>query len=167
VRDVTGDSRAVVSKLLTDVWSNGNVDLLDDLIDPGYRSHIEETDPVRTSHQTGPIIPRTEIAAYRSGIPNLSSDVTTVLAEGDTVVAIWTMSGDNTADASVEDGDEVIPSSGRPIETTGVGTFIVKDGKITEAAYRWYPLGPLTQLRFFATGAVEIQLSDERVSLRR
>ena len=32
---------------------------------------------------------------------------------------------------------------------------------------RWYPLGPLTQLRFFATGAVEIQLSDERVSLRR
>jgi hypothetical protein len=73
------------------------------------------------------------------------------------------MSGDNTADASVEDGDEVIPSSGRPIETTGVGTFIVKDGKITEAAYRWYPLGPLTQRRFFATGAVEIQLSDERV----
>ena len=66
----------------------------------------------------------------------------------------------------VEDGDEVIPSSGRPIETTGVGTFIVKDGKITEAAYRWYPLGPLTQLRFFATGAVEIQLSDERVRLR-
>jgi len=47
------------------------------------------------------------------------------------------------------------------------GTFIVKDGKITEAAYRWCPLGPLTQLRFFATGTVEIQLSDERVSLRR
>jgi predicted ester cyclase len=167
VRDVTGDSRAVVSKLLTDVWSNGNVELLEDLIDRGYRSHIEETNPIRTSHQTGSIIPRTEIAAYRSGIPNLSLDVTTVLAEGDMVVAIWTMSGDNTADARLEDGDEVIPSSGRPIETTGVGTFIVKDGKITEAAYRWYPLGPLTQLRFFATGAVEIQLSDERVSLRR
>ncbi len=164
---MTGDSRAVVSKLLTDVWSNGNAELLEDLIDPGYRSHIDETNPVRTSHWTGPIIPRTEIAAYRSGIPNLSLDVTTVLADADTVVAIWTMSGDNTAEASVEDGDEVIPASGRPIETTGVGTFIVKDGKVTEAAYRWYPLGPLTQLRFFATGAVEIQLSDERVSLRR
>lgn len=164
---MTGDSRAVVGKLLTEVWSNGNVEHLDDLIDPGYRSHIEETNPVRTSHQTGPIIPRTEIAAYRSGIPNLSLAVTTVLAERETVVAIWAMSGDNTADASVEDGDEVIPSSGRPIEATGVGTFIVKDGKIAEADYRWYPLGPLTQLRFFATGAVEIQLSDERVSLRR
>jgi hypothetical protein len=75
VRDVTGDSRAVVSKLLTDIWSNGNAELLEDLIDPGYRSHIEEANPVRTSRQTGPIIPRTEIAAYRSEIPNLSLDV--------------------------------------------------------------------------------------------
>jgi hypothetical protein len=164
---VTQDSRAVVSRLLTDAWGKGEVELLEDLIDPWYRSHIEETNPVRTSRRTGPVIPRTEIAAYRSGMPNLSVDVTTALADEDTVVAIWTMSGDNTAAASVEDGDEVIPPSGRPIETTGVGTFTVNDGKIADAVYRWYPLGALTQLRFFATGAVEIQLSDERVSLRK
>jgi SnoaL-like domain len=73
------------------VWNAGKVELLEDLIDTGYRSHIEETHPVRTSHQVGPVIPRTEIAAYRSGMPNLSLDVTTVLADADTVVAIWTM----------------------------------------------------------------------------
>jgi SnoaL-like polyketide cyclase len=104
------DGKTVVSELLAEVWNAGKVELLEDLIDPGYRSHIEETHPVRTSHRVGPIIPRIEIAAYRSAMPNLSVDVTTVLADGDTVVAIWTMAGDNTADASVEGGDERWPA---------------------------------------------------------
>jgi hypothetical protein len=165
---VMSDGKTVVGQLLADVWNAGRVELLEDLIDTGYRSHIEETHPVRTSHQVGPVIPRTEIAAYRSGMPNLSLDVKTVPSGADTVVAIWTMTGDNTANASVEGGgDEVIPSSGRSIEATGIGVFVVKDGRITEATYRWDPLGPLTQLRLFAAGTLEIQLSDEKVSLRR
>ncbi|KLL12499.1 MULTISPECIES: ester cyclase [Protofrankia] len=156
-----------MSALLTDVWGAGKVDLIEDLIDAEYRSHIEETHPVRSSRRTGPVIPRLEIIAYRSGIPNLSLDVTAVLADGDTVVAIWTMSGDNTADASVEGGDEVIPSSGRRVEATGIGLFVVRDSRITKATYHWNPLGPLTQLRFFATGTLEIGLGDGTVSLQR
>ena len=58
------DGKAIVSQLLAGVRNAGRVELLEDLIDTGYRSHIEGTHPVRTSHLVGPVIPRTEIAAY-------------------------------------------------------------------------------------------------------
>jgi predicted ester cyclase len=165
-QEISAGSRETVRRLLTEAWGAGNVDLLDELIDAGYRSHIAETNPIRTSHHTGPTIPRTEIAAYRSGIPNLRVDVTALLADAATVVAVWTMSGDNTAEAIVEEGDEKIPPSGRPVATTCTGIFTVEGSKITDATYHWDPLGPLSQLRLLANGAVDIQLSDDRVHLR-
>ena len=58
------DGKAIAGQLLAGVRNVGRVRLLEDLIHTGYRSHIEETHPVRTSHQVGPVIPRSEIAAY-------------------------------------------------------------------------------------------------------
>ena len=158
-------NKAVVSRLLEEVWNKGHFDALDDLVAAGYRSHIEETHAVRTSRHTGPSIPRTEIGAYRSGMPNLHLDVATLVDGDDGVVAIWRASGDNTGEAMVEGGDEVIPPSGRAIEAMGFGAFVVTDGKIAEAAIRWAPLGPLTQMRLFAAGKLELQLSGETINL--
>ena len=161
------DSKTVVSRLLQEVWNAGNVGLLDELIDGDYRAHIDETHPIRTSRHTGPGIPRTELAAYRSAMPNLRVDVETLVADGDAVVAIWTITGDNTGDAIVDQGDEVIPSSGRAIEATAFGVFTVRGGKIAEARIGWAPIGPLDQMRLFATGTLEIHVSGERITLTR
>ena len=58
-RGFMSDGKAMLGQLLAGVRNAGRVELPEDLIDTGYRSHIEETHPVRTSHQVGPIIPRT------------------------------------------------------------------------------------------------------------
>jgi ketosteroid isomerase-like protein len=164
-RTVARECGAVVGHLFEESWNKGNSDALEDVVDGAYRSHIDETHPVRTSHWTGPSIVRVEIAAYRSAMPNLNLDVATIIADGDRAAAIWRTSGDNTGDAVVEDGDEVIPASGLAIETTGIGIFAVRDGRIVEATYRWDPLGPLTQMRLFAAGTLEVQVSGETVTM--
>jgi ketosteroid isomerase-like protein len=162
---VPTESKAVVNRLLEQAWNQGNFDVLEEIVDGAYRSHIDETHAVRTSHWTGPNILRAEIGAYRSAMPNLHMDVMTVCADGDDVVAIWRTTGDNTGDAIVEDGLEVIPASGLAIETTCIGAFVVRAGRITEATFFWEPLGPLTQMRLFAAGTLEIQVGGGTVTM--
>ncbi|GAB3134522.1 ester cyclase [Microbispora hainanensis] len=60
--------------------------------------------------------------------PDVTSEVTTIVADDDTVAVEWVTSGSQSGGMLLPDGSE-IPGTGRPVRWTGCGMWTVEDGK--------------------------------------
>jgi ketosteroid isomerase-like protein len=165
------ENKAVVRRLLEEVWGGGKLDVAEELIDPvAYRSHVPDVSDARMSHWTGANIVRVEVGAYRSAFPDLAVEVGALLSEGDAVAAYWSLTGTNTGTMRLTpmDGavDEEVEPSGKELSASASTLFRLTGGRITEAAFGWHPLGLLDQVRLFATGSQVLDLGGgNRVSL--
>jgi predicted ester cyclase len=167
---MSDENKAVVRRLLDEVWGAGTPDVADELIDPGYRSHLADAFSIRMSHWTGPKIVRVEVDAYRSAFPDLAVEVVDVVAEADAVAAFLTARGTNTGTMRLSPFqdvvDEEVPPSGRELSASGSAFFRLMDGRISEAGFQWHPLGLLDQVRLFAKGVHVVDLGGgQRASL--
>ena len=160
----------VVQRLFTEVWAGGNSDVLEEIIDSSYRSHIDEASVVRMSRWTGPGILRVELAAYRSGIPDLQIEVSKLIGEGDVVAALFELSGTNTGQLVIEplqgSRDEELAGSGKTVRASGAAFFTLSDGKVTQADISWSSLGPIDQIRFFARGSLDLRVGEVDATLK-
>jgi SnoaL-like polyketide cyclase len=167
---MAAENERVVRRLFEDVWNKGEFGLLEDMVDPGYRSHIPEASVARMSRWTGSPILRVEIAAYRSGLPDLRVDLTTLVAGPNDVVVFCELAGKNTGRMVIEPLDDVrdeqIDPTGKQIQASGTARFRIAGGKVTEAQLYWYPLGPLDQIRLFSSGRLNLRVSEHDVAVR-
>ncbi len=164
------ENKAVVRRLLDEVWGAGDLDATEELIDPvEYRSHVQDAFVPRMSRWTGPNIVRVEVAAYRSAFPDLHVDVQDLVAEADAVAALWTLGGTNSGTMQIvpfgDEVDEEVAPTQRDLTAVASTVFRLTGGTISAATFHWDPLGLLEQVRLFAQGVRVLDLGGNRVSM--
>lgn len=133
----TPDSIAVPAQLLVrEVWSRGDLALVDELVTDGYVEH----DPVRSNPLRGPEALKERVARYRRGSPDLTRTIEETLVDGNTVAIHYTVTG--THEGSLLG----IDPTGREIEVDGMLLSRVIDDRITEGTDIWDAFGLLRQL---------------------
>jgi steroid delta-isomerase-like uncharacterized protein len=133
--------KALVRRYLEDGWSQGNTDVLDDVLSPNYilrvlqgsSGHedrvIRGTDGVKQS-----------IAMYHRAFSGLRITPQTIVAENDRVVVEWT------ARATHSGEFRGIPPTGKQLSYAGITIYRVDGGKIAEEVYLGDRLGLWQQL---------------------
>lgn len=107
-----------------DAFINGHdVDVLDDLLAPGFASHFLSGAPGRTRDELKEIDGRM-FAAF----PNLRVTVEDMVADGDRIAVRYSSYGTHRGNALG------IPATGQVAESTGMDFFRIANGKIAE---RW------------------------------
>jgi predicted ester cyclase len=112
-------NKALVRRYLSEVLSAGRLDLLDQLLSPDF---VDST-PGAPKDVRGPEVIRAAQERAREIFPEVEYTVEDLLAEGDKVVARYTVRATSRGSGS---------SPGRPIEVTGVTIFRIAEGKIRE-----------------------------------
>lgn len=128
------DMKQVARRLIDEVFAKGNFDVLDELCDPGFRSH----DPV-----TGDSDLRQEkenCRMYKSAFPDLAPTVLGCFSEGDTVITHWRMTGTHQKPLLG------IQATGKRCTCEGVSIDRFRGGRIVESWVQWDALGLLRQL---------------------
>lgn len=112
-------NKAVVRQFLEEVLSTGKFDKLDTLVSPAYVDRHAE------AALRGPAVVRRAQEQARALFPELRYEIAELIAEGDRVVARYTIKG------VYKPKDR--KDSGEPIEVAGITAFRVADGQIQEA----------------------------------
>lgn len=132
------DSIAVPAQLLVrEVWSRGDLALVDELVTDGY----VEYEPTRSEPVRGPEALKEQVAHYRQGIPDLTRTIEETLVDGTRVAIHYTTSG-------THEGPLLgIDPTGKEIEVDGVFISHVTGGRLAEGTDVWDAFGLLRQLR--------------------
>ena len=133
-------NRIVVRRSFDEVYNQGNLDAVDELVSSDFVAHAGSAD----IH--GPAAMRQFVAALRAGFPDLHITVDDQIEEGDKVVSRWTARGTQTGTF------QGIPPTGRQGTMSGIDIDRVVDGKVIECWTSADYLGLMQQL-----GAVPAQ----------
>jgi len=132
------ENKAVVQRYFTEVASQGNLESMDQICAANMLYH----DPalphdLRTSEDL-----KQHLTTLRGAFPDVSFNVNKLIAEGNTVVAFWTMTGTHLGQGLIPN----LPPTGRQIRASGIDFLRVVDGKIVEDWSEWNVVGMLQQL---------------------
>jgi predicted ester cyclase len=117
------EHKAIVLRFLQEVWGEGNLGMVDELVAQGHVHHLTKRD----FH--GPDGVKQLVSWFHSFLPDVKIRVKDLIAEGDRVVVYFTFSGTDTGRAYRDN-----PPSGSPVEYNRIDIFRVRDGRIVE---RW------------------------------
>jgi predicted ester cyclase len=118
----TEENKAIIRRWLKEGWSEGNLALADQLIDPGFVVHGAGGQPT----PSGPAGVKQLVAAWRTGFPDGQMNVDDLFAEGDKVVIRMTWTGTHRG------GFYGHAPTGRRVSVTSIGIDRVANGKIVE-----------------------------------
>jgi len=110
----------VVQTVFSEVFSKGNVDLIDELYAANFVGHF----PGETFHGREGI--RSHVLAHRTAFPDWTEEIEDLIADQDRVVARFRSRGTNLGDFLGN------PPTGNRIEISEVAIFKLKHGKIAE-----------------------------------
>jgi steroid delta-isomerase-like uncharacterized protein len=130
------ENKAVVRRFIEEVWNNGNLDAIDELIADNHVDH----DPAREGTPGGPQGMRGFVEMYRSAYPDTHLAIGEMVAEGDLVAMSWTATGTHQGELMG------IAPTGRSVKVTGIGIDRVSGGQIVESWGNYDALGMLAQL---------------------
>lgn len=128
-------NKAVVRRVVDEVWNAGNLDAVDELYAADYIDHT----PLPGQAQ-GIEGVRETVTAFRSAFPDMELTVEDMVAEGDTVVTRFTATATHQAEFAG------IAPTGNSVEVGGILISRLADGKIAEEWENFDELGLLTQL---------------------
>lgn len=134
---ISDTRKAIVQRYYSEIWNNGDLALIDELMAPEYQN-IDPATP------NGGVVYGREgfrqlVTSYRTTFPDITFTIEDQFAEGDTVVSRWIASG------TMRGPLNGLPASGLNCAVTGMtfsrfsGTLIVED------RVNWDTLGLLTQ----------------------
>ncbi|HXN97156.1 MAG TPA: ester cyclase [Candidatus Acidoferrales bacterium] len=129
-------NKAIVRRLFTELWNNGNLLVADELFAPNYAHY----DPSTPDFGRGPDSEKKRAALYRTAFPDLHLTIEDVIAEGETVMTRWSCRGTHKGDLNG------IAPTGKHITITGLTVARVSNGKIVEGYVNWDALGLMQQL---------------------
>ncbi len=106
--------KAITRRFAVEPWSNGALDVLDEVCAPNYTlGDGEDLNVLKGA-----------IVAYRDAMPDLKIDIGEMVAEGDLVAYRWTMNGTH------QGNFHGIAPTGKPVQFTGITIVRFADGKI-------------------------------------
>ena len=129
------ENKAIVRRVYEQVWSKGNLDVVDELCAADFVLH----DPAQPGIR-GPEGYKQIVTGNRTAFPDLQITVEDQLAEGDKVATRWTTTGTHQGEFAG------IPATGKRGGVTGTTIARVVGGKIVEERSNWDTLGLLQQL---------------------
>lgn len=132
----TESNKELVRRFYDEVWNKGNVDFSYEVFAEGYARH-----DLRPGNPVGGPGGQKQIASdFRAAFPDVRQQVDLIIAEGDFVVARWTMQGTH----SGEWGG--VAPTGKPVHISGVNIFRFQNGKVVEIWNHRDDLGMMQQL---------------------
>jgi steroid delta-isomerase-like uncharacterized protein len=130
------NNKAIVLRLIEEVLSNGNLAVVDELIDPNFSLHLPGLqEPLRGTEGL-----KRAVEGFRSGFPDRRMVVEDAICEGDKVAVRVTQQGTH---RGVFQG---INPTGKQVNVTAIAIFRVADGKIAEEWLSSDRLGLLQQI---------------------
>ena len=132
----TEENKAIVRRVNDEVWSEGHLDVIDELIaDDFIATVVGAPEQIR-----GPQGFREFVVMYRTAFPDLRITVDEQFAEGETVVTRWTATGTNEGELMG------MPATGKQATTAGININRISGGKLVEGWGLFDQLGLLQQL---------------------
>jgi steroid delta-isomerase-like uncharacterized protein len=136
----TEENKAIVRRFIDEVWNDGNVDVIDEIITADAIDH--NPNPGQPPGSEGV---KWVVRTFRAAMPDLHMELHDQIAEGSTVVSRWTFSG-------TQQGELFgIPSTGKRVSVSGIDVIRVADGKMNEHWLCLDQLGMLQQLGIVPT----------------
>lgn len=130
------DNRALARRFVREIFNQGNLDVVEEIVSPGYLHH----DPTTDEFGSGIEGFKEMIALYRSAFPDLHISMDDQIATEDKVVDRWTGSGTHRGTMMG------ISPTNRKVEATGISIHRIADGKIAETWNNYDALGIFQQL---------------------
>lgn len=127
-------NKALMRRFVEEVINGGHLEVADELISPDHVNH----DPTAPDHEPGREGLKQLIAAYRRAFPDLRFEIQEMVAEGDSVALLWTLTGTHRGELMD------IPPTGRSVHIYGSEINHFEDGLITES---WAVSDALTLMR--------------------
>jgi steroid delta-isomerase-like uncharacterized protein len=115
-------NKRLVLRFYEELWNRGNYDAANDLVAADYVRH----DLRPGDAPPGPAGQKAVAQRFRAAFPDVSLDVEAIIAEGDLVVARWTMSGTHRGSWGT------VEATGRIVRFSGVNFFRIAEGRIAE-----------------------------------
>src|SRR6266446_10960048 len=134
------NNKAVVRRLIEEVWNKGNLSLVDELFAPNYEHH----DPSSPDFGRGPESEKKRATLYRSAFPDLRLTIEDVISEDDTVMTRWSCQGTHKGDLNG------IAPTGKHFTISGISIVRFTNGKMIEGWPNWDALGMMQQLGIVA-----------------
>jgi steroid delta-isomerase-like uncharacterized protein len=132
----TEENKAIVRRINDEVWSEGHLDVIDELFaDDFVATVVGAPEQIR-----GPQGFRAFVVMYRTAFPDLRLTVDEQFAEGDAVVTRWTATGTNEGELMG------MPATGKQATTAGININRVSGGKLVEGWGLFDQLGLLQQI---------------------
>ena len=129
------ENKAIVRRVYEQVWSKGNLDVVDELYAADFVLH----DPAQPGIR-GPEGYKQLVTGNRTAFPDLQITVEDQLAEGDKVATAWVARGTHNGEFAGT------PPTGTQGTVTGTTISRVVAGKIVAERSNWDTLGLLQQL---------------------
>ncbi len=146
----TDQNKALVRRFYEEVFSQGNLALIDELFAPNYRSHSPNQIPGVPENRDGL---RTSLETYRRAFPDIHFTIHDIVAEGDRVICRFTGTG-------TQKGELMgIPASGKKTAVTGTDIERIENGKFVEGWLVFDMLGLLQQLGVVQARGVQADAS--------
>ena len=118
---MSSDNKALVRRWFDEVWNNGRVDSIDDIM--GAKCVVHGLGPAALD---GPAGFKPFHASYRDAFPDVKLTVDDIVGEGSIVAARWSGTGTHRGNGLG------LPATGRPVTFTGMTFARVENGKIVE-----------------------------------
>ena len=132
----TEENKAIVRRVNDEIWSEGRLDVIDELIaDDFVATIVGAPEQIR-----GPQGFREFVVMYRTAFPDLRITVDEQIVEGETVVTRWTATGTNEGELMG------IPATGKQATTAGININRISGGKLVEGWGLFDQLGLLQQI---------------------
>jgi steroid delta-isomerase-like uncharacterized protein len=128
-------NKAIVGRYLEEIWNQGDLTAAEKTLTAIFAFHSP------TGTIEGLEAFKKYVGGVRTVFPDLHFATEALVAEGDQVVAQWTMTGTQKADFMG------IPASGKNFAVPGVSRLTFSAGKLAEAHVFWDRLSLLDQLR--------------------
>jgi steroid delta-isomerase-like uncharacterized protein len=132
------ENRALFERYFDLVANKDDLDLADEIFAADYQHH----DPANPDPRPmiGSQAVKDHLTSLKSAFPDLIFDIDDIVAEGDSIVVRWTARGTNTGDYFG------LPATGKPIEITGMNSWVTRDGQAIEGWVNRDDMGLLQQL---------------------
>jgi steroid delta-isomerase-like uncharacterized protein len=132
--DDVDDARRLITRYFEEVWNQGHLDTLDELLTPDYLNHSPSTPyPPRGPAGLKPIV-----AAMRDAVPDLHYDILDMVVAADKAAVFVRVTGTQTGPLFG------LPASGKRIDVRQMQIEWIENGRI---AQHWRITDELTLLR--------------------
>ncbi len=129
------DNKVLVRRAFEEVWSQGKLDVIDEIYDVDYVKHVPGSPDFH-----GPEGEKQFATMFRTAFPDIKFTIEDQIAEGYMVVTRWTYSGTHKGEFMG------IPPTGVHVTGTGISIDRIAGGKIMEVWTNYDALGMLQQL---------------------